>query len=269
MQYVGTISMENWNEDGLKHVFKSLDGHELYAGRETGRSGFRHYQFCMDCGGDLERYNTENSLGWHVEPCVSWNAAVNYCRKTGNYLYVGDSIEEKEWDKIRRRKPLSVWVHFTKSVLRAGDRTVTCYIDHKGSAGKSTYSYILKRRGVGMSIPRLDQSGNRMAEFITMNYDNERVIILDLPRAEKLTKEHTAVLEDVKDGNLATGKYQGTSKLIRGVKVLVFTNQNIPYDTWESLSKDRWDVHIINEDGTITDYKPPEKPKKKSGDVPR
>lgn len=250
MKYVGTISMENWNEDGLKHVFKSLDGHELYAGREVGRSGFKHYQFAMDCGGDLEQYNSENSCGWHIEPCISWESAVNYCRKTGNYLYIGNSIEEREWNKIRGRRPLKIWTDIIKSVNRAGDRTVTVWIDRKGSSGKSTLGYILKRRGCALSIPRLDQHGARMAEYVTMNYDNEPLIILDLPRAEHLTTEHTAVLEDIKDGNLSTGKYQGSTKLIRGVKVLVYTNQWIPNDTYNSLSHDRWDINVIQEDGT-------------------
>lgn len=247
MKYVGTISSDLWNEDGIKQVFRSVDGHELYAGREVGKNGYKHYQFCMDCGGDLEEYNSKNSLGWHIEQCVSWSDAVNYCRKTGNYLYIGDSIEEREWNRIRRRRPLPIWSNIVNSVLHQNDRQITVWIDRKGNAGKSTLGYIMQRRGCAMSIPRLDQHGSRMAEFVTMNYDNERVIILDLPRAESLTVEHTAVLEDIKDGNLSTGKYQGTCKLIRGAKVLVYTNQWIPKDTYNSLSLDRWDIHVISD----------------------
>lgn len=252
MKYVGTISAELWNEDGLKHVFRNVDGHELYAGREVGKTGYHHYQFCIDCGGDLEEYNNKNSCGWHIEPCVDWESAINYCRKTGNYLYIGDSIEEMEWNKllklVRRRGYARPWINIINSLLHQNDRQITVWIDRKGSQGKSTLSYILQRRGCAIAIPRLDLAGSRMAEFITINYKNQRVIILDLPRAQYLEPEHCNVLEDVKDGCLATGKYQGFQKFIRGAKVLVFTNQYITKETYNSLSKDRWDIWKITEE---------------------
>lgn len=84
-----------------------------------------------------------------------------------------------------------------------------------------------------------------MNDYICMNYGNEEFIILDLPRKAKLTEEHTLVLEDLKDGTLSTAKYQGSKKFIRGVKVIVFTNNWIEPEVYKTLTKDRWDIHVI------------------------
>nr|QJQ37764.1 replication-associated protein [Cressdnaviricota sp.] len=103
MKYCATISRESIKEHQLVRLLNLLDLHEAYIGRETGNRGFQHYQCCIDCAGDLERFNREHNLGWHVETCISWECSKNYCRKTGNYRYVGDSIEEREFNRISRR----------------------------------------------------------------------------------------------------------------------------------------------------------------------
>nr|WQA30190.1 MAG: rep protein [Cressdnaviricota sp.] len=103
MKYVATISQSSIKEHQLVRLLQLLDLHEAYIGREVGTRGFKHYQCCIDCGSDLHRFNTEHNLGWHIEDCISWNDSKNYCRKTDNYRYLGDSIEEREDNGIRAR----------------------------------------------------------------------------------------------------------------------------------------------------------------------
>lgn len=250
MKYVGTISMEDWNEDGIKAVFKSLDGHELYAGRETGRGGFKHYQFALDCAGDLEQYGSANNLGWHIEPCIAWDKAVDYARKTGNYLYIGNSFEEREYQRLIRRPRLGIWFNIIRSVAAAGDRSITVWIDRAGGHGKSSLTYILVRRGKAILVPRTELHPGRMRDFICLHWSGERIIIVDLPRQQEVTPELCNILEDMKDGLMTSGKYGGDRKFMKGVRILVFTNNWVPKDAYESLSKDRWDTHIIDKDGT-------------------
>lgn len=247
-------------------MLKALDTKEAYIGDEFGTGGYHHYQCCIDCSGDLREYVDNNALGWHVEDCISWSDSVRYCRKDGHYHYFGSSREEREFRSISARPRLPIWDDFERSLQRQNDREVTIWIDKRGSSGKSTWGYIQSRSGRALSIPRTESDGHRMNDFVCMNYSNEDVIILDLPREESLSREHTKVLEDLKDGVLSTAKYQGTKCFIRGVKCIVFTNNWIDPKIYKTLTEDRWDIHFINADGsTGSGYKH----KPEGGESPR
>lgn len=249
MKYIGTISRERWNEDGIKQVFNSLDGHELILGREIGKGGFEHYQFAMDCAGDLEQYNDLNNCGWHVERAVNWEQSVRYCEKDGRYLYVGNSIEEREYTRIKSRNTLPLWRSIIASLVRQNDREITYWCDKRGGRGKSTLVYILARRGILFPIPRAECDPKRILDYIAMNYKGERIIGLDLPRRQQLNWDWVEALEDIKDGLIASAKYQGNVRFIKGVRILVTANKYIPEGLYKELTEDRWDVWDVTDKG--------------------
>lgn len=146
-KYVATISREDWKEHTVVRLLNLLDLHEAYIGRETGKRGFKHYQCCIDCAGDLQRFVDCHNLGWHVEVCVSWNAAINYCRKTDDYRYIGDSIEEREYNRIRHRPSNIVGLRICEHLRHSDDRKIQICVDTVGSTGKSTNGYLNVRRG--------------------------------------------------------------------------------------------------------------------------
>lgn len=267
VKYIGTIRFYERAEQDLTLVYEKLDGKELYAGREVGRSGYKHYQFCMDCSGDLEKFVIDYSLGWHVERAVDWESSKNYCRKTNDYLYLGNSIEERSHRWNERRSVLPIWRTVIAKVVRQNDRQITVWIDRKGGVGKSSLFYILARRGIGFPIPRSDCTPTRLLDFIASKYNNEKVILIDLPRSRKIDVDLAEVLEDVKDGLIASAKYQGTTKFIKGVKVLVATNHLIEYSAYNSLTIDRWDLIVDGETGVAP--KRTRKKKTEQGDVSR
>lgn len=241
MQYMGTISAEKWNIDGIKQVLRNLDVKEAYIGTETGKGGFKHYQFCVNCGGDLEEYASDNSLGWHIENCVSWEKSVDYCRKDGNYVYLGKSREEQYyfWAKGRGLRP--IWLSALSKLASQNDREIDIWIDSNGHHGKSFTNYLLQRRGVAFCV----DGDSRLMENIAMNYDNEPLMIVDIPRAEKIDADLISTLEKLKDGIISTGKYQGSKKYIRGCKILVFTNHFIPKELYKKLTPDRWRTYSV------------------------
>lgn len=236
----------------------ALDLHEYVIGEEIGAGGFHHYQFAIHCAGDLREYCTKNSLGWHIEDCVSWDKSKIYCRKGNKIHEFGDTLEFKEYVRIRNFRPNKLQMAIDQSIKHQNDRAVTVWIDRKGSNGKSVWSYLNKRRGRVFTIPRSEQSANRIMDYIAQCYDGEEIIQLDLPRNNTLTKEQAEVIEQVKDGDISSAKYHGVSRNIRGVKMLITTNNGIPYRTWSSLTEDRWDVHYWKEDHEET-YEPPKK----------
>lgn len=218
-------------------------------GRETGRSGYQHWQFALKTSSDLEDWNNRHGFGWHIENAVSWEKAVLYCRKDGRYFLVGNPPRaERMFFKYRVSKAFKP-NRDQRAILRElhnqNDRTIQVWIDRKGSSGKSTIGYLENIGGRWLSVPRTEQSGVKILDFVAMHYDGEKVVCVDLPRQKTLTPELCGVLEDIKDGQVYSGKYQGTKLFIRGIKIVVFTNQWIPKKTYESLSKDRWDIHVI------------------------
>lgn len=242
MRYVATISADSWKEHLVVRLLQLLDLHEAYLGREVGARGFRHYQCCIDCAGDLERFVSEHDLGWHVEECVSWNNAVNYCRKTDDYRYIGDSIEECEYDRIRDRAVNIVGTRIDKHLHDQNDRQISVCVDTVGGTGKSTHGYLNVRRGEWFAVPRTAETPVRIMDYIAMHYDNESVIWIDLPRSRVVDTSLAECLEDIKDGLIASSKYEGRMRLIRGVKVLVTTNHWVEKSAYRMLSADRWDV---------------------------
>ena len=242
MKYVATISRASISEHQLVRLLELLDLHETYIGRETGKRGFEHYQCCVDCAGDLSRFNIEHQLGWHVEDCISWNDAKNYCRKTDNYRYVGDSIEEREYQRIRDRPANITAKRIQEHITKQNDRAISICVDTVGGTGKSTFGYLCSRRGQFFVVPRTAETPTRIMDYIAMHYDNEPVIWIDLPRSRVVDKDLAECLEDIKDGLIASSKYEGCVRFIRGVKVLVTTNHWVDKTAYKMLSTDRWDV---------------------------
>lgn len=233
---MGTISAEKWNIDGIKQVLSNLDVKDAYIGSETGASGFRHFQFAVHCSGDLSEYADNNSLGWHIEDCISWDEAVDYCRKSGNYLYIGHNREERYYHWAKGRGLLPIWRYALFKLASQNDRCIDIWIDTEGGHGKSFTNYVLQRRGFAFCV----DGDKHLMENIAMNYDNEPIMIVDIPRAEKIDSDLVKTLENLKNGIVATGKYQGSKKYFRGVKILVFTNHYVPTEINKKLTPDRW-----------------------------
>ena len=59
-------------------------------------------------------------------------------------------------------------------------------------------------------------------------------------------------LEQLKDGEFTTTKYQGSEITLNPPRMVVFTNEPL---NWDSMSKDRWKIMTINdEEFTIQNY---------------
>lgn len=251
MKYIGTISRSEWTYGAIKGVLRGLDVHEYVVGREIGRNGYKHYQVAIDCAGDLLQYVVNNHCGWHVEVCKDWRKSCNYCRKGGEFYEFSDRFEFGEYIRIRKMPPNDLQYYIDKSLLDNNDRAIIFWIDHRGSRGKSTWLYLNERRGEVFSIPRDGQTAKGVIDFIAQQYEDEPVICLDLPRKAVVSESLCNILEQVKDGQISSAKYQGAKKFIKGVKVLVFTNHRIPNPVFKSLTRDRWDTWEVWEDGRL------------------
>lgn len=240
-----------------------MDLHEFVIGEEIGAGGFHHFQFAIHTGGDLREYCEKNSLGWHIEDAVSWDKSKIYCRKGDRVHEYSDRIEFREFVRIKSRPYTRIQLAIEQSIGSQNDRSITVWVDRQGGHGKSTWSYLNSRKGRIFTVPRAEQSAARIIDYIGAWYDNEEIILIDIPRAKSLSPSLAEVLEELKDGDIASAKYQGTKKFIRGVKVCVTTNKPVNYTTYSALSSDRWDIHEITKTGDITKPLPPKKTTRK------
>lgn len=244
-----------------------MDLHEFVVGEEVGSGGFRHFQFAVHTAGDLREYCDKNILGWHIEDAVSWEKSKMYCRKGHRVHEYSDNLEFREYTRIKSRPYTPIQLAIDRSLRDQGDRCITCWVDRKGGHGKSTWSYLNARNGRIFTVPRAEQSAARVIDYIAMHYDGEEIITFDIPRAKSLSTALAETLEEIKDGDICSAKYQGSKRFIKGVKVLVTTNKPINYTTYCALSKDRWDIWEINEIGDVYRPEPPKRTtKKKKGD---
>lgn len=162
-----------------------------------------------------------------------------YCRKEGCYHDIG--FRDSRW-LHKSRLPIQDVV--LKHAYRANDRQITVWVDENGRIGKSSLLYDLARRGKVLPIPRTEQDPVKLNDFCAMMYEDEDIICLDLPKNGILSKKQAEALESIKDGLLVSAKYEGKIKLCKGVNVLVLTNHKLPKETYDALTKDRWDIII-------------------------
>lgn len=199
MKYIATASKESCNLGVIKRVLRAVDTKRSVVGEEIGSAGFRHFQLCIDCSGDLENYSRNNNLGWHIEPCISWSRSLAYCRKEGHYHDYGFNDRRFLIEHFREDQRTVI-----EHLNNQGDRTITVWINPSGSIGKTSMLYNLARVGKILPIPRTDKAPHRIMDFCAMMYEDEDIICLDLPRNDVLTKDQAGTLESIKDGLLVS-----------------------------------------------------------------
>ncbi|BBE29370.1 replication associated protein [Chlorocebus cynosuros associated smacovirus] len=246
--YTGTISAELYTWGCIKKVLQLLDTKHGIIASETGKSGYNHYQYTVECSGDLLGYVTTNNLGWHVEKCTNINASWDYCKKDGRYKIYNPTSTDKELRRINSFE-LNKWQNnILYSVESQNDRAITVWIDIGGGHGKTVLWHRLVDRGRVLPVPRSRLKSGRLSAWICDAWKNHEIIWIDIPRSRSLDADLCGELEELKDGMAFDDRYGAHWKCIRGTKILVTTNNYIDKTTYKSLTPDRWDIHTIVED---------------------
>nr|BBE29372.1 replication associated protein [Papio cynocephalus associated smacovirus] len=251
IDFIGTISAELYNWGTVKYVLGRLDCKNAIVGVENGNGGYKHFQYYINCSTDLQRYNDDNNLGWHVEECRNVELARNYCKKDGRYKIYRPTNTDRELERIRRLK-LNCWQEaIYQSVANQNDRSITVWIDVGGAHGKTVLWHRLVAEGAVLPVPRSKLKQGRLSAWVCDAWKNHEIIWIDIPRNRSLDADLCGELEELKDGMAFDDRYGAHWKCIRGTKILVTTNNYIDKTTYKSLTPDRWDIHTIqDEDGS-------------------
>lgn len=117
-------------------------------------------------------------------------------------------------------------------------RRIIWYIDDLGGAGKSTFASMFCVRN--KSAVRF--GAGKMAD-VAFSYQGERVVFFDIPRAHQDLFAVCSVMEDLKNGNIFSSKYESATKRFPPPHVVVFANENTPKG---AFSLDRIERRRIN-----------------------
>lgn len=224
-----------------KHVWLSLqdwlqeqDSHKWVVAKETGKGGYRHIQarFAVAELKD-ERWDEVKRRfpGAHIEEASNnWE----YERKEGRYLTSEDTpeIRQQRFGKLWPTQKLAI------SILEStSDREIMVWVSHEGNEGKSWLVGHLYEVGKACIVPPTIDTVKGMMQWVASAYRGEPYIVIDIPRSWKWSEQLYVAIESIKDGLVYDTRYTARLKNIRGVKVMVMTNNDPKLD---KLSIDRW-----------------------------
>lgn len=220
-------------------------------GKERGEGGTPHIQ------GFVEYKNPRsfNSLKkickrLHIEKAKgSLKQNYEYCKKEGDFATNIDlrtaaekrhqAIIDEEYNEVK-------WKPWQTKVLKILDqkpdkRKIHWFWEPTGNTGKS---FLCKYLALTKDVIICEGKRDNIFNQVKVALDEEKepgIIICDIPRTTMEYLNYGA-LEQLKNGMLYSGKYEGGQCIFKIPHVICFANE--PPDK-KSMSKDRWDIHRI------------------------
>lgn len=244
------FTWNNYTSEDIEYLTGKLKTGDYLFGEEVGgNTGTPHLQGVFRFKNPRSFNSIQKLLKKnHIEPCNNWQASLNYCSKDGETY---TNIEKKKTRKNRLlEKYDSVkWKEWQQQIIdicesEPDDRTVNWIWETEGGAGKSFLAkYLVMKYDAIISDGKKDNVFNQIKNWLDAHKDNEdpRLIILDCPR---YNREHInyGTLEQIKNGMIYSGKYEGGVCLFDNPHIVIFANSEPDY---ECLSNDRWNVISI------------------------
>lgn len=176
-----------------------------------------------------------------VISCSKWDDVLKLDQAKRYLNYVQQVYNSKPPEKLPA-KPWYPWQLAILDIIKGepDDRSIYWVHDMKGGKGKTFLAkFIATNYSAFYSRPATNSSDLFCA------YKNEKIVLLDVPRAIRSDKINYDALEALKDGAIFSSKYHSTSKLTSSVHVIVFSNH--PPDL-SMLSTDRLFIMDLAED---------------------
>lgn len=232
-----TIPRLNTHRREIMEFIKNNDIHKWIVAKETGRSGYEHWQIRLSTNRSFEDLKGVFPTA-HIEPSTEWG---DYERKEANFVCDQDTndVLRCRFGKLRENQR-----RILREVYRSSDRSIVTVYDPCGGTGKSFLCRWLYERNLGFYVPPTVRNTQGIIQYVASGYRGQRIIVIDIPRSSRWTNELYEGIETIKDGLVYDTRYSAKMRDIWGVKVLCLTNTQPCLD---SLSLDRW--ILITSDG--------------------
>lgn len=218
---------------------------------EMGEEKTEHWQGYIELSKRL-RFSQLKKLcpTWHFEKCRNSQASVAYCMKIDGRI---DGPWVKGFRKPCRdpmqglkRHPWQIEIEeLIAKEVPMSCRTINWYWDKTGGSGKSTFvkSLCLRHR---KTMVRMSGKGadvkNGIIEFMKDMSNELKIFVMDVPRTIEKYISYTA-LEEIKNGQFYSGKYEGGEFLEEKPHVIVFAN--FPPDM-SAMTQTRWNIVCLD-----------------------
>lgn len=171
-----------------------------------------------------------------------------YCTKDNNFLTNMDMIPFKQKIKnlCKERYKDIKWKNWQKDILdilkeKPDDRTVNWFWENSGNIGKS---FLAKYICINYDTVIADGKKDNIFNQINIMMEDKKlphVIILDIPR-HNLDFVNYGAIEQIKNGLIYSGKYEGGICIYPPPHVIIFANEG---PIKKKFSKDRWNITEI------------------------
>lgn len=207
---------------------------------ETGESGTEHLQgtLCLQKKQRLTELKKLNRrINW--QPTRSVKASIEYCTKyetrSGDIYYHGIDLPEK----IDLCTPYGWQLEVLKIIQQKPDnRSIYWFWEPNGGVGKTELAKYLVVKHNALMLTGKSQD---MYHMISKFPKKRKLILCDVPKSSMEYINYSAI-EQIKNGLIFSGKYEGTQLVFNSPHVFVFANEEPDY---EAMSRDRWKVKRI------------------------
>ncbi|WP_445779031.1 hypothetical protein [Shewanella sp.] len=234
--------------------FCTKPGKLYIIGKEIGESGTPHLQGYISSKNAI-RFNTLKSVcsRMHLEKAKGDGMANRkYCSKDGNYETNIPAPALTRHERLLKKYDNAKWKDWQQEIIdivegEIDDRKIYWFYEPTGNIGKSFLNKYL-----GLKYDAIICAGKKADVFNQVftwfdkkeNIDADpRLVLVDCPRVNMNYFNYSA-LEEIKNGMIFSGKYEGGVCYFEAPHVICFANS--PPDT-STMSADRWVITQIGE----------------------
>lgn len=245
-KYCGTLN--NYSEKEYDHLKVMTQKCERFIiGKEVGENGTPHLQMYIEFKNAIS-FNTLK--GWNER--IHWEKAkgnvkdnYKYCSKDNDFIQKGMLSKQDELKlKLKSKYNEFIWYNWQKQVIdicasEANDRTINWIYDYDGGKGKSTLrKYLALNYDCIICDGKKQDVLNQLKTKVIDEDKDIKIVIMDIPRHCNDYINY-GLLEQLKDGHVYSGKYEGGEIFLDNIHVIVFSNELPDFD---KFTKDRWNV---------------------------
>jgi hypothetical protein len=178
------------------------------------------------------------------EECAAQGLPQKLFEKAKKEIEWAEAMRERREMRHAAEKYVELFYPWQKFLLEqiekvADDRTIWLVLDKNGANGKSQFQRTLvdKYPSKVLIIP-----DNNKRDILNLAAKHKKYNFVFMNVARQTKKIDLAAIENIKDGNVSSGKYQGKIIRTKPPHVVLFSNKPL---CWEDLTEDRWKIiHI-------------------------
>lgn len=252
------FTLNNWTSEekekletyGHTHTVRFVIGQEV--GSKKGTEHLQGYFYHKNAVTFIRMKKLSDRAHWEVSK-GSPEQNFTYCTKDNDFIQKGFEKKPVFKDELAARLLKKydgvVWKEWQQNILAKIEevpdaRTINWVCDYKGNSGKSYLTkYITLTNEVIIADGKKDNIFNQVNRKLNEEEKEFKVVLLDIPRSAEGYINY-GVLEQLKNGLIYSGKYEGGQCLFDDVHVVVFANF---MPDRSQFSEDRWNIIQLDE----------------------